>query len=179
MEETMIDFDDQFDSVVSEITVYPDLPTQQLQRLTSDPAAWRDGSSELRVSKHVDDGCILGTRSDLDLFGEQLGRYFMLKVNAPMGDYIHRTPQGLSIRCRQEIFERMYALFGPSRGNEVATPGTVAENQNPDDEQCDTETASLTRKGAGIALYISQRRSDIQFAAEESARGMAAPHTKT
>ena len=69
----------------------------------------------------------------------------------------------------------MYALFGLSRGNVVATPGTVAESRNPDDEPGDAETASLARKGAGIALYISQRRSDIQFAAKESARGMAAP----
>ena len=96
LKEAMVDFDTHFEKInVEELG---------LRRFKSDPAAYADDRSGLILSKHVDDGIMVGTKRAIDDYEAQLSKHFMLKTSPYLeegmeqeylGRIIRRIPGGL------------------------------------------------------------------------------------
>ena len=73
MYEAMVDFD----------THYSEVSTERLgmRRLVSEPSVYVEDSSGVIVTKHVDDGMVVGTDRASDNFLQKLGEHFLLKIS--------------------------------------------------------------------------------------------------
>ena len=77
LEEAMVEFDDYFEGIVSSSLVESGL---ELRRLKSEPAVFHDSKLDVTISKHVDDGLVVGPEENVKKVLKLLGHHLLLKI---------------------------------------------------------------------------------------------------
>lgn len=184
LNEAMADFDAHFAAVFQGDTVHEGKPKLSMRRGLADPSLFYNEERTVLVSKHVDDGLIIGPGSEIDAILVQLGAYFLLKVTEPLeqgrceqylGRLVTKVPGGFHICCRPTLIQRFLEITGMTNAAPVATPGIKLEARVAGEKELDAQAASQYRAAAGLLLFISLERFDLAYATKECARGMTKP----
>jgi len=126
---------------------------------------------------------VVGTRDKVQVFLEQLRFHFLLKIASELGgswqkllagEY-HRVPGGFVQRCKQSLYDKLFALLGLEKASAVGTPGVKQEMRVEGEVMLEAPGARLFREATGVVLHIVLYRPDCQYCAKECARGMSAP----
>ena len=126
---------------------------------------------------------------DLDWFRRQIGKVFEVKFRGRIGPdvedekhirilnrVVQWTDEGLEYEADQrhaEIIVNKLGLEMNSKG--VSTPGCKRECDPSEENELDTKDATTYRALVARGNYLSQDRSDIQFAVKELCRSMSNP----
>ena len=146
---------------------------------------------------HGDDFTFLGTDEDLDEIEALLKSWFDLKVRGRLGPDEHddneivilgRTliwaPEGIYIRADEKHARALKKYCGVEDSSKgLVSPGKKPENEDIMDPKFDKDAEPIKdakrvtefRGMAATSNYLSADRVDIQFAAKELCRSMAAP----
>lgn len=156
----------------------------------SSPCTYYHEERNVRVVVHGDDFTALGTDEHLDWFRDKTRHKFLLKSRGRLGpepqdDRVIRilnrvvewTEDGIWYEAdprHVEIILRELGLQGKSKA--VVTPGEK-ESGNPEKEGqlLSPGEATMYRALVARAIYLSQDRSDIQYAVKELSRRMSEP----
>ena len=153
------------------------------------PCVFYHPVKDLRTLVHGDDFLTSGNRQEAKWFREALEARFQIKsvvVGTGVGEVgesrilgrtIRVTPEGWEYEADPQHAENIVQELGLVGANGVKSPGAA---QNPWEEEENGEPllgSDVTRfRGlAARANYIAQDRTELQFAAKEICRGMAAP----
>ena len=134
--EAMRDFDEHFSTVA--------VKEAGLTRMVSEPSTYvlAKGTGRVVMSRHVDDGIIIGknSRDDnlVDEVLEDLSKHFLLKISEelrPGGQQLHlgrvvrRLDRGFTIKIASKTFEGLLAHMGLTTCRWAPTPGTKQEQR--------------------------------------------------
>ncbi len=162
------------------------------ERGESTPCIFYHKDKELRAVVHGDDFTILGWGSNLDWCKCKVQEKFDMKHRGRLGPQsnddksirilnrvVEWGSEGISYEADQrhaEIIVSKLGLKGESRsvGNPGIKPSEFREEEG-DDEELEQSRATLYRGLVARANYLTQDRSDIQFAVRELSRYMAKP----
>jgi len=176
LKEAMADFDEHFEKV--------NVESLKMRRFRSDAAAYANDRSGLMVTKHVDDGMMLGTKRAVEAYEAELGEHFLLKTSPYLegeleqeylGRVIRRIPGGFGVRINPRLIEDVLTAMKLTGCKPTPTPGTKVEARKPDEEKLPEQQISEMRGHTGRLMFVGQERCDISFATKEVARGSAAP----
>ena len=151
------------------------------------PCLFNHVDRKVRVAVHGDDFTILGPVEGLDWFRKMIQTKFEVKFRGRIGPskndeesirLLNRvfewSDQGITFEADQrhaDLIVQDLGLAGDSKG--LTTPGS--KSKEIDETPLNAEDATLYRSNAARGNYLSQDRSDIQFAVKETCRGMANP----
>ncbi|CAK0858494.1 unnamed protein product [Prorocentrum cordatum] len=180
LNEAMVDFD----------AHYSDISVNQLgmRRLISEPNIYVSENSKAPVSRHVDDGLVIGEGSAPDDFLAGFGRHFLLKITPEMttgSSQLHLdrvikmldNGRGYTSQIAAKTIESLLELQGVGSGKAVATPGVKIDAKQADEQQLNNDQAKRFRTGTGKMLLIASERYDLQFATKEVSRGISSQTT--
>jgi hypothetical protein len=142
---------------------------------------------EIRVAIHGDDFTSLGEAVNLDWLQKELKKHFELKVRGRIGPspkddkcirLLNRifqwTPEGITWEADQRHAEIVVQQLGlDEKTKPVNTTGN--KNKEVDEEELESEQATQYRAMTARCNYLSQDRSDIQYAVKELCRSMSRP----
>ncbi|CAK0836789.1 unnamed protein product, partial [Prorocentrum cordatum] len=180
LNEAMIDFDDHFENIA---TGRNDESKMTFKRFLSDPCTFADKANQVAMSKHVDDGTLVGPRVSASRVLEELGTHFLLKVSEltvggpeikHLGRGWLRTPEGVQVRMWPAIVKKLL----DSEPNDKKTspiPGVKNEKKVESEEELDSKAATKFRSVNGLNMFVCLERPECQYAAKECSRGMSRP----
>ncbi|CAK0819502.1 unnamed protein product [Prorocentrum cordatum] len=180
LNEAMIDFDDHFENIA---TGRNDESKMTFKRFLSDPCTFADKANQVAMSKHVDDGTLVGPRVSASKVLEELGTHFLLKVSEltvggpeikHLGRGWLRTPEGIQVRMWPAIVKKLL----DSEPNDKKTspiPGVKNEKKVESEEELDSKAATKFRSVNGLNMFVCLERPECQYAAKECSRGMSRP----
>ena len=146
LKEAMVDFDTHFEKINVEVL--------GLRRFRSDPAAYAEDSTGLILSKHVDDGMMVGTKRAIDEYESKLSKHFMLKTSPYLeegmeqeylGRIIRRIPGGFTVRINPRLINDLLANMKLEGCKPTATPGIKAEARVVGEELLPTDEIPYLR----------------------------------
>jgi hypothetical protein len=173
------------------------LASQGYRQGRSVPTVFYHELRDVSGAVHGDDFTFLGSDDDLDEIEALLKSWFDLKVRGRLGPddsddkeivilgrTLTWTPEGIWIRAddKHSLAIKKYCEVDQSSKG-LVSPGKKIDNDDITDPKFNKEAEPITDKKritefrgmAAIANYLSQDRVDIQFAAKELCRSMAAP----
>ncbi|CAK0848099.1 unnamed protein product, partial [Prorocentrum cordatum] len=180
LNEAMIDFDDHFENIA---TGRSDESKMTFKRFLSDPCTFADKANQVAMSKHVDDGTLVGPRVSASKALEELDTHFLLKVpeltvGGPeikhLGRGWLRTPEGIQVRMWPAIVKKLL----DSEPNDKKTspiPGVRNEKKVESEEELDSKAATKFRSVNGLNMFVCLGRPECQYAAKECSREMSRP----
>ena len=145
----------------------------------------------IRVVVHGDDFTVLGEASQLDWFRSTISERFEVKFRGRLGPNINDTtsvrhlnrinewtPEGIRIEADQRHAEIIIDQLGLAESAKiVVTPGeTVKVKEEMEEETLESDDSTLYRACVARANFLSQDRSDIQYATKELSRKMSNPN---
>ncbi|CAB0009315.1 unnamed protein product [Nesidiocoris tenuis] len=144
------------------------MKSQQLQQSKADPCLFikKCGNENVfMVAIYVDDGILVGDKSEIDSFLSNLKNEFKIKIgnlDTFLGMQIERKEDG-SIFVHQEGYtQNILSRFNMSESNPVSTP---CERRVPDDDDRPLETNVPYRQAVGSLLFLSMTtRPDLAYA---------------
>jgi hypothetical protein len=119
LNEAMVDFDKHYASV--------SVDTLKMTRVIAEPSVYVR-SGPVIVTKHVDDGMVIGKLDEVNGFLREMGEHFLLKVSPvlpPGGQQVHlgrvierlADNSGYSIRCAEKTVDSLLDILGLGRRN--------------------------------------------------------------
>ena len=158
------------------------------KRGLASPCMFRHQRRNLRLVVHGDDFTLLGSTGDLDWFRTQIETRFEVKFRGRIGPedsddksikllnrVIEWTPEGIRYEADQRHAEIIIESLGlRDNSKSVNTPGLNGQDENGG-YILEGSEASMFRALAARGNYLSQDRSDIQFAVKELCRNMSCP----
>ncbi|CAK0910250.1 unnamed protein product, partial [Prorocentrum cordatum] len=180
LNEAMIDFDDHFENIA---TGRSDESKMIFKRFLSDPCTFADKANQVVMSKHVDDGTLVGPRVSASKALEELGTHFLFKVSEltvggpeikHLGRGWLRTPEGIQVRMWPANVKKLL----DSEPNDKKTspiPGVKNEKKVESEEELDSKAATKFRSVSGLNMFACLERPECQYAAKECSRGMPRP----
>ena len=122
LQEAMSIFDSHFDDVICGRKVDAEGFSMSMRRHTADP-------------KHVGDGIVIGTKSDIEDMLGYMGRFFKLKITEPLtidnpekllGGMVMGTSTGFAQRCLESHIDEFMEATGMASASPLGTPGEKA-----------------------------------------------------
>ena len=167
---------------------------EQLEKLgfkrgLATPCAFYMKEKELRVVVHGDDFTVLGREEDLDWFRREISKAYEVKFRGRIGPedkdqksirilnrVVEWTDAGIRYEADQRHAEIIVRKLGLSKeGKEISTPGVKKEYSEDLQNELEPADATMYRALVARANYLSQDRSNIQYAVKELSRGMSQP----
>jgi len=161
-------------------------PDFAMIRGDAEPCCYRSGSTDARLTHHIDDGRIVASEPVGNELIVHLATYLLLKVTTPiypgqavkhLGRIKLRTPMGwVTIpddKHLRNVFERVG--FGEDRvpGRSVSTPSVKRLGTTAEDEPI--EQVSVFRSAVGSLIYFSMDVEVLTFCVKELARALQKP----
>ena len=159
------------------------------KRGVASPCVFYMRDRNLRVVVHGDDFTVLGYVEDLDWFRRMISEEYEVKFRGRIGPgedddksirilnrVVEWSPEGIWYEADQrhaEIIVDRMGLSGSGKG--VVTPGMRKEEEPGDDEELNRTDSTAYRGLVARGNYLTQDRSDIQYAVKELSRAMASP----
>ena len=174
LKEAMVDFDQHFEEA--------NVQHMGMRRLVSDPAVYANDQTGVIMSKHVDDGLMIGSETAVEEYEAKLSEHFMLKSSEFMavdaehvylGKVIRRIEGGFAVRCGDKLVENFLESLELADCKSVPTPGLPVDCRVPGEEPLGPVEARKLRGSLGQLMYIAHERCDVQYPAKEIARGAA------
>ena len=158
-------------------------------RGAASPCVFYMKGRNLRVVVHGDDFTVLGYEEDLDWFRRAISEEYEVKFRGRIGPgatddkairilnrVVEWTTEGIMYEADQRHAEIIVAKMGLEGGAKgVVTPGLKREVEPGDDEELNKQEATNYRGLVARGNYLTQDRSDIQYAVKELSRAMATP----
>ena len=152
------------------------------------PCVFRHPERKLRVVIHGDDFTVLGFEKDLDWFRTRIEEKFEVKFRGRLGPGknddkririlnrgIEWSETGIRYEPDRRHAELMIEALGlDQNSNGVVTPTAKIELKESD-ELLNSTAATMYRAITARGMYLSQDRSDIQYAVKETSRSMSSP----
>ena len=153
------------------------------------PCIFVNEEKDIVVSVHGDDFTAVGPKNQLDWYEAELEKHYELRKGARIGPgptddkeatvlnrIVRWGPEGVEYEADPRQCEKLIEGAGLEGANSVATPGIKTlpwqiENDKPLPDNEFTKFRNL----AARANYLAADRPDVQYAAKEVCRSMAAP----
>jgi len=161
----------------------------------SSPCLFNHQSKKLRVVVYGDDFTVLAKAKELDWFRDMIKSRFEVKFRARLGPgeqddksvrilnrIVEWTKEGIRYESDQRHVDIMIKQMGLDKQSKTLTtpvlkPSDLAA-QEDDTELLDSTESTRYRAVTARGMYLSQDRSDIQYAVKELSRHMSAPTKK-
>jgi hypothetical protein len=153
----------------------------------STPCAFWHSGRQLRAVIHGDDFTILGNEVELDWFRDKVQSKFEVKIRGRLGPeesddksirilnrIVTWREDGIHYEADQRHAEMIIRHLGlRDNSNSLSTPGTRVQSDN--EAKLGERDKTMFRAIVARANYLSQDRTDIQFATKELCRKMTEP----
>ena len=170
LEEAPADFDEHFGNVAESLC--DDFGSLGLERLTTEPAAFRSKSTGVMMCKHMDDGVVVGESNTLDRTLTAMRKHLLMKINNPqvgsetkfLGRLLIKTERGFQVKPLSKLFDSLLSSAGMGNCSPVQTPGVRSESRIPDEEpKLGPAEHKQYRTIVGKMMFLASERPDIQF----------------
>ena len=160
------------------------------KRGKSCPCAFYHSERNIRLVVNADDFTALGYNTQLDWLKDQLSAEWTIKHRGRVGPgpnddktitilnrILEWTHEGIRYEaaCRHVQF-LLESLAIESNSKTLITPGST-DVKPLEGNRLTAEQSTMFRAHVARAIYLSQDRTDIQFAVKELSRSMATPHS--
>ena len=185
LEEAPADFDDHFGNVVESLS--DDFGSLGLERLKTEPAAFRSKFTGVMMCKHMDDGVLVGESKTLDRTLTAMSKHLLMKTSNPqlgsetkfLGKLLIKTERGFQIKPLAKLFDNLLSSAGMGNCAPVHTPGRRSESRVPNVEpKLGPAEHKQYRTIVGNLMFLANERPDIQFCVKECARGVQNPSAR-
>ena len=140
LEEAPADFDEHFGNVAE--SMCDDFGSLGLERLTTEPAAFRSKLTGVMMCKYMDDGVVVGESKTLDRTLTAMSRHLPMKTNNPqlgsetkfLGKLLIKTERGFQVKPLAKLFDSLLSSVGMGICAPVHTPGVRSESRVPNEE---------------------------------------------
>ena len=177
LEEALADFDEQFGNVAKSLC--DDFGSLVLERLTTEPAAFRSKLTSVMMCKHMDDGVVVGQSKTLDRTLTAMSRHLLMKTcnlllgseTKFLGKLLIKTERGFQVKPFAKLFDSLLSSAGMGSCAPVHTPGVRSESRVPNEEpKLGPAEHKQYRTIVGKLMFLANERPDIQFCVKECAR---------
>ena len=146
--------------------------------LLTDPSCFRNDETSTIIFVHVDDGWLLGQRSEVLKLVELLSKQVLMRITGSMektgdkiyflGRVIERTARGYSVEANPKYIRNVINVL------------CLEEGKTRDDSECEEDELEGERRAmyitvVGKLLYVCQERADVMFCVKETARKFTCP----
>ena len=148
------------------------------------------GRETLKLVVHGDDFTVSGLEGDLDWFRAKIQERFEVKFRGRLGPgaeddksirilnrVVEWSKEGIHYEVDQRHAELIVSQLGLSGSAKALSAPGKKEDSNEEDEELTHEEATKYRALTARANYLSQDRSDIQFAVKELCRRASDPRS--
>ena len=161
------------------------------------PCCFWNETRSVKCVVHGDDFTVLGGKSQLEWFSEELAKHFEIKIRGVLGDnkdevpeirilnrIIRWTSDGIEYEADQRHAEIIVKEMGLASASSVNSPGVkrtaidgvlCGSTQQANSRELSPEFATKYRQLGARANYLATDRVDIAFAAKEICRDMSKP----
>ena len=158
-----------------------------LERLTTEPAAFRSKLTGVMMCKHMDDGVVVGESKTLDRTLTAMSRHLQMKTSHPqlcsgtkfLGELLIKTEQGFQVKPLPKLFDSLLSSAGMGSCAPVHTPGVRSESRVPNEEpKLGPAEHKQYRTVVGKLMFLASERPDVQFCVKECDRGVQSPSAR-
>ena len=185
LEEAPADFDEHFGTVTESLR--DDFGSLCLERLTTEPAAFRSKLTGVMMCKHMDDGVVVGESKTLDRTMTAMSKHLLMKTSNPqlgsetkfLGKLLIKTERGVQVKPLAKLFDSLLSSAGMGSCAQVQTPGERSESIVPNEEpKLGPAEHKQYRTIVGKLMFLANERPDIQYCVKECARGIQSPSVR-
>ena len=185
LEEAPAEFDEHFGHVAESLC--DDSGSLGLERLTTEPAAFRSKITGVMMCKHMDDGVVVGESNTLDRTLTAMRKHLLMKINNTqvgsetkfLGRLLIKTERGFQVKPLAKLFDSLLSSVGMGNFAPVQTPGVRSESRVPEEEpKLSPAEHKQYRTIVGKMMFLANERPDIQFCVKECARGVQSPSVR-
>ena len=158
-----------------------------LERLTTEPAAFRFKLTGVMMCKHMDDGVVVGESKTLDRTMTAMSKHLLMKTSNPQlgpeakfpGKLFIKTERGFQVKPLAKLFDSLLSSAGMGSCAHVQTPGVRSESRVPNEEpKLGPAEHKQYRTIVGQLMFLAYERPDIQYCVKECARGVQSPSAR-